>query len=264
MNIFKKDLKDHLKTFLVWTITLSLFNYWMMTLFASFQDTSGMLEFVQQLPEAFLKAFGVDRLSLATLEGYFGTEVHLLILLFGSIFAVLLGSGILSKEQNDRTAEFLLSKPVSRVKILVGKALVYITLLALFNAVIWAGAYWEIKRYDTPFDERSFWLLAGMTLGAHLTFATLGFLGSVFVNRQGTVYAGSLGLVLGMYAVQLMSDLSENLRFLGHISPMKWANAADILSTGTVSPGHIWAMILVNGVAWALALEFYKRKDILM
>ncbi len=264
MNIFKKDLMDHLKTFLVWTITLSIFNYWMMTLFASFQDTSEMLEFVQQLPEAFIKAFGIDRLSLATLEGYFGTEVHLLILLFGSIFAVLLGSGILSKEQNDRTAEFLLSKPVSRSKILVNKVLVYKALVLAFNAVIWVGAYWEIKRYDTPFDEHSFWILAGMTVGAHLTFAALGFLGSVFVNRQGTVYAGSLGLVLGMYAIQLMADLSQNLKFLGHMSPMKWANAADILSTGTASSGHIWAMFLVNGVALALALELYKRKDVLV
>lgn len=264
MNVFRKDLEDNLKAFFVWSVSLVAMVLWMMSLFSSFQDTSGMLEFVKQLPESFTKAFGVDRLNLATLEGFFGTEVHLLILLFGSIFAVLLGSGILSKEENGRTIEFLLSRPVSRGKVLASKALVYTVLLLAFNLLIWVGSYMAMKRYDTPFDERAFWILAGMTVGAHLTFAGLGFLGSVFVTRQRSVYAGSLGLVLGMYAFQLMADLSENLTFLGHLSPMKWASAADILSRGDVGRGYVIALLALNAASLALAYAFYRKKDILV
>lgn len=264
MNIFRRDLKDNLKTFLVWTISLAVFCVWIMSLFSSFEDTGDMLGFVEQLPESFRKAFGIDRLNLATMEGYFGTEVHLMILLFGSIFAALLGSGLLSKEENGRTIEFLLSKPVSRTKVLLSKVLVYTTLLSAFNAVVWAASYASMKRYDTPFDERAFWILGGMTVGAHLAFATLGFLGSVFVTRSRSVYAGSLGLVLVMYAIQLVADVGENLKFLGHLSPMKWASGPDILSEGTAAPGYVAALVAVNLAALALACVFYQKKDILI
>ena len=71
-------------------------------------------------------------------------------------------------------------------------------------------------------------------------------------------------LVLVMYAFQLMADLSENLKFLGHLSPMKWASAADVLSRGDVPRGYLIAMLALNAASLALAYAFYKKKDILV
>ncbi|MGI6642789.1 MAG: ABC transporter permease subunit [Bacillota bacterium] len=263
MSIFRKDLLDNLRTSLIWTVSLVAFCVWMMSLFSSFADAGEILGFVEQFPESFRKAFGVDRLNMATVDGFFGTEIHLMILLFGSIFAALLGSGILSKEENGRTIEFLLSKPVSRRRVLTSKVLVYTTLLLAFNAFIWTASYAAMNSHDTSFDERAFWILGGMTVGAHLTFANLGFLGSVFVTRSRSVYAGSLGFVLFMYALQLVADTSENLKFLGHLSPIKWASGPDILSKGAVVPGYLTALLAVNLAALAMACVLYQRKDIL-
>ena len=62
------------------------------------------------------KAFGIDRLDLATITGYFGMEIHLFIILSGPC-TPLLSSGLLSKEEGEKTAEFLLSRPITRASV---------------------------------------------------------------------------------------------------------------------------------------------------
>jgi ABC-2 type transport system permease protein len=56
-------------------------------------------------------------------------------LLCGSIFAMLLASGILSKEESDKTIEFLLSKPVTRNNIINQKLLSTTFYILLFNII---------------------------------------------------------------------------------------------------------------------------------
>lgn len=65
----------------------------------------------------------------------------------------MLGSGIISKEERDKTAEFLLVKPVSRAHIMTAKLLAALTLLAVFFLVTYASAYGILSYYtkDTSF-----------------------------------------------------------------------------------------------------------------
>lgn len=265
MNIFRHDLARHRRSFLVWTIALTVLSTWLVSLYSSVVGPGFDIEqYVKQFPESFQKAFGMDRLSLNDVLGYFGTEVHLMIILFGSIFAVLLSSGLLSREENEKTIEFLLAKPVKRHQVLTEKLGVYVVYVLLFSAVVWAGSYVSLlAAYQGDFDGGRFWELALMTTLVLLTFANLGFLGSVFITRNRTVYSSALGLVLGMYAVQILADTSESLRFLRYVTPMKWASAADILTSG-ISGTYVIIMLAVNAVALVAAYVAYGRKDILV
>ena len=73
------------------------------------------------------------------------------------------------------------------------------------SAVVWVGSYVSLLGANQgDFDKGPFWQLALMTTLVLLTFANLGFLGSVFITRNRTVYSSALGLVLGMYARSLL------------------------------------------------------------
>ena len=70
---------------------------------------------------SFTAAFGMDRLNFGTLVGFYAIECGNVLGLGGAFYAALCAVGILSKEEKERTAEFLLTHPVSRVKIITVK-----------------------------------------------------------------------------------------------------------------------------------------------
>ncbi|MGE5579088.1 MAG: ABC transporter permease subunit [Bacillota bacterium] len=265
MNIFRFEIKRNFRTFVIWTVAVAAFVAFMLSTFrSSFGGAAGNLdEYVKMFPEAFRKAFGVDRLDLGTAEGFFGTEVHLMIILFGAMYAALLSTSLLSKEENDRTIEFLLAKPVTRSEVVTQKMLVFLAYTTAFVLVNWVVSLASLRAFsDSAFASGPFWLLGLMTFLSILAIASLGFLGSVFVTRSRAVYSASLGFVLSLYALQIVADVSEKARFLRFITPFKWASAPDILSTAEVVPAYLIAAAAVIALSIAGSYWAYGRKDI--
>ncbi|MDI7246067.1 MAG: ABC transporter permease subunit [Bacillota bacterium] len=265
MNVLRRDLVRNRRTFLIWTASIALLSVWLLSMYSSVAGPgTNIQQYAEQFPESFRKAFGLDRLSLNDILGYFGTEVHIMIILFGSIFAVLLSSSLLSREENEKTIEFLLARPVSRRQVVTEKLWAYTAYVLLFSVVVWTASYTAIlMSYEGEFDAARFWALALMTTLVLLTFANLGFLGSVFITRNRTVFSGALGLVLVAYALQIAADTSDKLGFLKYVTPMKWAGAADVLTSG-ISGTYLVIMLAVNAAALVATYVIYSRKDILV
>lgn len=77
MNIFVHDLKRNRWSFLIWTVSLTAFSLWLISLYSSMGGVGPEFqEYVNQFPESFRKAFGIDRLSLDNIMGWFGTSVR--------------------------------------------------------------------------------------------------------------------------------------------------------------------------------------------
>ena len=265
MNVLRFELKRNFRTFLIWTISVAAFVAYMLSVYqSSFASAGkGIEEFVKMFPESFRRAFGMDRLDLATVTGYFGAEVHLMIILFGAMYAALLSSSLLSKEENDKTVEFLLARPITRSELVTQKLLASVAYVALFTGINWGVSYAAMKVYGkSGFGAGPFWLLGGMTFLVILAVAALSFMGSVFVTRNRAVYSASLGFVLGLYALQIIADVSEKARFLRFVTPFKWASAADVLPTGKVDPVYVVIALAVIALSVAGSYVAYNRKDI--
>jgi ABC-2 type transport system permease protein len=265
MNIFLQDLKFQRRNFLIWTVSIVAFCVWIISLYPSFAASGlGSFEdYFQELPDSFMKAFGVDRLDLTSIWGFFGTEAHLIIILFGSMYSSILASSLLSREESLKTVEFLLSKPIKRSQVITQKLFASTTIVVIFNIIVWISTYTSILYFcGDNFDKIAFWNLALMTLLVTLTFANISFLGSIFVVRPKSLHTGALALVLIMYALQIASDLSDKLNFLKYITPMKWASAPDIITNG-IDSVYLLLILVVNILAVTGSYTVYGRKDIL-
>jgi ABC-2 type transport system permease protein len=73
-------------------------------------------------PKPVLVIAGINGLDVGTVIGYFGV-LYLYILLMATIHAAMIGAEVISKEERDRTSEFLYPKPISRSKIVTEKLL---------------------------------------------------------------------------------------------------------------------------------------------
>lgn len=259
-TIYKHEMKILYKTLLIWTLTVGGMCFVCILLFNSMkEEMEGMAESFSQMG-AFADAFGMSQLSIATLEGFYSTEVGTIHSLGAAMFAAIISMIMLSKEEDGHTSEFLFTLPVSRGKVITSKLIAVITNVIIFN-VISVGAYTlgiVILGEDIDFDR--FFLYHGMQLLMHLEIAGICFGLSAFMkkNKLGL----GLGIVMIFYAYDLMSRVIPDLSDYKILSPFSYSNAADIFSTGQVEVPALVLGIVVMTVCVIAAYIRYGKRDL--
>lgn len=265
MVIFKRELKRNFKYFAIWTALMCLMFIYMAALYPTMMEQSeAMQKMMEGFPEGLLKAFNFDLMSdFKDITNFFASEPFVLWLLCGSIFAMLLSSGILSKEESDKTIEFLLSKPVTRNNIITQKllnALFYILSFNIIPCIITFVAFGIIEKQEFSRYEMLLLFIAAMLV--QLTFAAVGFLISVFIKKTKNALPLSIGVVLGTYILNVFAGMTDKTELLKYLTPFKYAEARDILQNSSMSGVYLIIISTVIIASIALSYVFYNRKDI--
>lgn len=263
-RLIKAEFKRNFKSLLMWCGIVGGLAGLMLLMYPAFKDAFSQLEeLLSVYPEAFLEAFGMGEggLDMSEIYGWFGVEGYLFTMLIGGSYAGILGGSILSKEEDDKTIEFLLSKPISRDRIVFGKAIVVFINLAILNtfvSIILIAAF-------SIFGEFKFavWALYSFApLLAQCIFASISFLVSIFVTKSRQVISISLGVVIGMYVVDLISKLTDQAENLKYITPYEYVNAVTIVNEQKIEPLYLLISVIVITVTMIASWQLYIRKDI--
>ena len=262
--IYKRELKRNLKGLLIWSVVMAGLILMLLGMYPQFAaDAAAMQSMIDVYPEGMKAAFGMDTLNLATFLGFYGIEVYMMTTLIGSVYAALLASGILVKEESEKTIEFLLSKPVSREEIVLQKLGAVVTTIILFNGVLIVTTIgcFGFANGET-IDYASFALLMLATLLLHLTVAGVAFLLSSLMSRGRSIVSLSLGIVFLSYALHIAGGISETFAFLKQLSIFSYVDAATIVEAGAIDGLYAAIMMAVILLSVLGALLYYKKKDI--
>jgi len=263
-NLIKNEFKLNLRSLILWTVIISGLATLMLFLFPAFKDAFDQIEDLLSIyPQEFLEAFGLgaDGLDMTDIYGWFGVEGYLFVMLIGGSYAAILGSSILSKEEDDKTIEFLLSKPISRTKVFFGKVIVVIINLVLVNLVVSIAL---LIAFST-LGEFNFvvWLLYSFApLLLQLVFASLALLISIFITKSRQVLSIALGITIGMYVIDLISSLTDSAEFLKYFTPYEYISAIYIVKDQQIKPLYLIISIAVIVISLGTAWRLYKKKDI--
>jgi len=261
MTIFLRELIRNRKTFIIWAVISLVFCIYALALYPYMYNNMDII--IQKAPPDVMKAFGMSDLNMQEILGYFGGYAYQFVGLFGAIFITILAAGILSKEEGEKTIEFLLAKPVTRKNIVTGKLLSVLFYMGLFNAVVFIAdliLIESVKKSD--YDMKVFLLLSAGMLLLQLTFASIGFLLSVFIVKAKSIMPAAVGIVLGGYMLNMLAGLSEKTEYLKYITPFKYVNAGDIIRNGGISWVYLLIMAVVVTGCIAAAYILYDRKNI--
>jgi ABC-2 type transport system permease protein len=258
------EFKRNFKSLILWTSIVAGMAALMLLLYPAFKDSFAQLEELLSIyPEDFLEAFGMGEggLDMSDFYGWFGVEGYLFVNLIGGSYPAILGGTILSKEEDDKTVEFLLSKPISRDHILFGKGLVVSINLLLMNAFVGLVLLIAFTIYGDL--NVVVWLLFSFApFILQMIFASIAFFISVFVTKSRKVLSAALGIVIGMYVVDLISKLTEEFEYLKYITPYEYINAVTIVNDEMIKPIYLLISLLMIGISFTAAWFFYRKKDI--
>lgn len=209
---------------------------------------------------SFSSAFGLDQLNFGEFQGYFAVECGNVLGLGGALFAGVLGIAALAKEEKDKTAEFLLTHPVSRQKITGEKLLAVLAQIVILNAVVFAVTACCIIGIGEGESLQKLWLLflANFLMQVQIGFMTFGI--SAFLKSGGM--AVGLGLSFGFYFLNIVANLTEGAEVLKYITPFGYTDGAAILKDGALHFEYLAVGLALTLAGVVTAFGKYPRKDI--
>lgn len=260
MTIVRHELRQGRMALLIWTASIGAMAALCVALYPQMRGEMEAMGAMFSDMGAFTQAFGMDRLNVGTLPGFYAVECGSIIALGGALYASLEGAGALAKEEKEGTAEFLFAHPVSRARVLTEKVAALLVRVLVMNVLLFAcccGAMLAIGE-SVPLGDLVRLHTAYTLVQAELACVCFGL--SAFVTR-GAQGAG-LGLAAAMYFLNLIANISDKAKALKLITPFAYAEGADIVTNGALDGGRILLGIAVAAVAVAAAYAFYGRKDI--
>ncbi|WHY86271.1 ABC transporter permease subunit [Neobacillus novalis] len=262
MNIFLHELRAYRKSTMIWSISLAAIVVFYMSLYPSFaRDAAEFTKILEGYPEAIRNALGINLGGFFTILGFYCFPLAF-ITLCGAIQAMNLGTAIVSKEVREKTADFLLTKPITRTQVLTAKLLAALTSLVITNIVYIVAAsimMFQVKTED--FSFKLFIMLSLTLLFIQLIFLALGIIISVIVPKIKSVLTVSLATVFGFYFLGMLSGASgeEAKRYL---SPFKYFETAYILKNKGFEASFLIAGVIIIILAIAASYLVYAKKDI--
>lgn len=262
MNMYVHEMKTYRKSIIIWSVCLVI--YFLLsvnkltTLESTGQDVNKLME---GMPRAIKAIMGGD-LDISTSAGYYGVCL-VYVFLMGAIHAGLLGATIIAKEEQEKTVEFLMVKPVTRAKVLIWKLAATVTNILIFNLVSFGVGIWFFQKFESKtFDTNDLILLHIGLLLTQLIFMAIGTSIAAINEKSRSAGSISIGILLSTYFLSILVALSEKIDFLKYVTPFKYFEVAPIIH------GENWGIeyyiisffIIIGCIASTFV--FYTKRDL--
>jgi beta-exotoxin I transport system permease protein len=262
MPVLAKTLRDHRAGIIGWAVAMGLLAVMDLAVYPTVHSQAGnMQELVKNYPEALKAMFGLGS-DFGTGPGYLDAEFFsflgpLVVLAVGIGF----GASATATEEERGTIDWLLSGPVSRVRVVLEKALgVMLAVLAaslVLTVVLLVGS-----------PAAGLGLGSTRILGTTMTltllgwaFAAISVLVGAATGHRWAATGAAVALGLGGFLLTSLARIVPGLESWQWLSPFTWYASGDAL-TGRLHAGYLAALAVTILVAVTLAAVAFQRRDL--
>ncbi|MGO4544139.1 ABC transporter permease subunit [Paenibacillus sp. 2TAB23] len=262
MNIFLHELKFYGKSTLIWSVSLVALLVLFMSMYPSIAgDIDSFKKLLDGYPEAVRKAIGLEVENLGSVLGFYA-YIFLYLSLCGAIQGMNIGTSIISKEIRDKTADFLMTKPLSRFTILTSKILAALTSLAATNVLFLVAANIMLDQVKSEeYSAVTFVMITITLFFVQLIFLALGVVISVIARKIKSVLTLSLGTVFTFFIVGMLVSTGDD-ETKRYLSPFKYFDTAAISRSSSYEASFLLAGAGVVLISLLISYFVYIRKDI--
>lgn len=251
--------------YIIWLIFAAIFAMYLSLIASMFDPTTmeNMDALVASLPPQLVDAmnFKTDDTSfLGFLVGYF---YGFLILLFPSIYSILMADRMIAQHVDSGAMAFLLSTPNTRRKIAFTQAVFLIgsiTLLIVFITLV--GIATGEAQFPGELDIPRFVLLNAGAALLYFALTGIGFLASCLFSESKYSLTFGGGLFGLFFVFKLLSGVDEEIAFLKYLSLMTLFNPTEITTGGNgVAPAFL-VMAAIGLTCYAAGIFIFNKKDL--
>ena len=262
--MLKRELKINFKNFLIWTGVLILLFLAVFLVYPSIIESDNikmMDEMMKMFPEEMLKAFNMDISSMDTAFGWLKTEGFIFVLLLSGVYASILGSNIVLKEESDKTIEYLNMLPIKRRQILFQKiicAIIYIVLMIIIVGIF----NYICLDLSGDFDKKQYILLSITPILSALPLFAVNLFVSTFFHKTKKTFGLSLGIALASYFLQILSEMNEVTEFFKYFTVYTLADIRNVIVDITINPVMVIISIVITALFIIATFIKYEKKEL--
>lgn len=213
-----------------------------------------------QIPKTAKQLF-TDTSDIFSPVGYLSSQIFYLMLpLLLGILAINQGMNLVGKEERDNTIEMLLARPVSRGRLLFGKALTGL-IIVLFVGVL-STLFTMAMCKLVGLEARSLYVMeagAAVTL-LGLCFGSIAFMLTALGRAGRTASIGITALIaLGGYILVSLAPTIAWLRWPANIFPFNYYHSADLLRGNYDWLNAVYFVAVIAGCLIVSWLAFRRR-----
>lgn len=263
MNIYRNEFRSYRKSALIWAFSLSALALLFLSVYPTVvSDVKGFRQILENYPAAIREMLGINLDYIGSLIGFYSMSFSFIVLC-GAIQAMNLGVSILSRESRERTADFLLVKPVSRSRIITAKLFAALTIIILTDIIFLVFSLITANIVKTDDYSNKLFIMVNLTMFfIQLIFLAAGLLVSLFFRKIRTVLPISLGFVFGLYMAGALISTGKNDKVLRFISPFQYFNIPYIIKNSSYEIKYLILDAAIVIVCVTLSYILYQRKDI--
>lgn len=266
MSLLRHQLRTELVSLVIWSLSLGALVFYTVVMWQQLKNGGGLAaleEMLRNMPPAFKglygSAFNITQLT-GWLQGYaFGGYLNLIYSIYVGLFA----AGMVTREVDQRTLEFLLALPVTRAQLLLSRwlgmvvSLVCVHLTHLLGVVLGVLTLGQKPAWGNFLVASLNSLLLYVAIGGLLLAVTL------FINDYGPAVGSSIGIATGLYLLYSLTESSTGLvKGLRKLDPYALFNAGPIIGNGEIPWSNMAILSGVAAAALALSLYLFQRKQI--
>jgi len=263
VNLFFKELKSYRKGLFFWCLgIIALVGSGMAKYTVLKGNGKAVVELMSQFPQSVQTALGFTGFDLTKASGYYGV-LFMYIALMVTVHAVLLGAGILSKEERDKTSEFLFVKPISRSKVLTGKILAGLFNVIILNIVTLISSVYFIGYFANgeSFMNDILVLMSGL-LFLQVIFFFIGTMVAGVSKKPKLSATIATSVLLLTFVITFFININESFNWLKYFTPFKYFDAKDLMLNGGFDPLYVLISLILIILMVVITYVSYNARDL--
>jgi len=260
MTILKQEIKSQQLAILIWSLSIGLLVAACVLMYPDMESQMADVNEMFSSMGNFTAAFGMDQLNFGTLIGFYAVEGGNMLGIGGAFFAAIIGITALMKEEKERTAEFLLTHPVSRTRVITEKLASTFVIILILNIIVFLCSVISILMIG----NEVFWEELGLF---HLAYLLMQFeIGGICFGISAFIKKAGMGIGIGiaglMYLLNIVANISDSAKFLKYLTPFGYTEGADIINDHTINVKYLIPGMILMAVCIVIGYIKYNKKDI--
>jgi ABC-2 type transport system permease protein len=234
-----------------------------MAKYAAYQGNGqSMNALISQFPIAIQTIFGISGFDLSKASGFYGV-LFIYIALMATIHAVLLGTDIISKEERDKTSEFLFVKPISRIKVITVKICAGLSNLIILNIVTLVSSLYFVNYFSkSSLADNDIMILIVGILFMQFLFFFIGTAIAAVIMKPKNSSSVATSVLLFTFILAFIININKNLENLKYFSPFKYFDAKTIMAAGKLDATYVFMSLAIIIAMIVVTYLGFSSKDL--
>ena len=233
-----------------------------MIFYPSFKDQAAELQkSFENLPDAAVQFIGGST-DFFSPVGFLNSQIYFLMLpLLLGILAIGLGASLIGKEEQDKTIETILARPISRDRLLLSKAIAGIMILTVATIVSFITVFFTKYAVDLEISNGTIVAVTFVCWLLETSFVAIAYT----VASSGRARGASIGIAtvfaLGGYLVSSLAGTVKWLEWPSKILPFHYYQPEAILKS-TYNWQNLWYFVGILVICTLLSRMLFRKRDL--